>query len=203
VTTTLSSTVSTTASAASPGARHRETTAVLGMTIFIASWAMLFASLFFAYALTRLRAPFWPPLDQPPLPLGLPAAATLQLLLATVALVAAGKQSKQPGVAGGPVTRLLLVALAAETAFLVLQLVVWVSCWRAGLRPQTGTYASVFYGLTVFHGVHVLVGAAALAALVVRSARRRLPAVSLRLWTLYLHMVAVLWAIMFVAVYLL
>jgi heme/copper-type cytochrome/quinol oxidase subunit 3 len=98
---------------------------------------------------------------------------------------------------------MLLVAVAAETAFLVLQLVVWVSCWRAGLRPETGTYASVFYGLTVFHGVHVLVGAAALAALVVRSARRRLSAVSLRLWTLYLHMVAVLWAIMFVAVYLL
>jgi heme/copper-type cytochrome/quinol oxidase subunit 3 len=125
------------------------------------------------------------------------------LLLATVALIAAGKQRRQQGVAGGPVTRLLLVALVAETAFLVLQLVVWASCWRAGLRPQTGTYASVFYGLTVFHGLHVLVGAAALAVLVVRSARRRLSAVSLRLWTLYLHMVAVLWAIMFVAVYLL
>jgi heme/copper-type cytochrome/quinol oxidase subunit 3 len=180
-------------------ARHRETTAVLGMTIFIASWAMLFASLFFAYALTRLRAPFWPPLDQPALPLGLPAAATAQLLLATVALVAAGKQTA----GGAPVTRLLLLVLAAETMFLVLQLVVWRSCWRAGLRPQTGTYASVFYGLTVFHGLHVLVGVAGLLAATVRSARGRLPAVSLRLWTLYLHTVAVLWAIMFVAVYLL
>jgi heme/copper-type cytochrome/quinol oxidase subunit 3 len=61
----------------------------------------------------------------------------------------------------------------------------------------------VFYGLTVFHGLHVLVGACALAALVLRSARGQLTGVSLRLWTLYLHMVAVLWAIMFVAVYLL
>jgi heme/copper-type cytochrome/quinol oxidase subunit 3 len=180
-------------------ARHRETTAVLGMTIFIASWAMLFASLFFAYALTRLRAPFWPPLDQPALPLGLPAAASLQLLLATVALVVAGRQQTQ----GVPVTRLLLIALGGELLFLVLQLLVWRSCWRAGLRPETGTYASVFYGLTVFHGLHVLVGAGALAALVLRSTRGRLSGVSLRLWTLYLHMVAVLWAIMFVAVYLL
>ena len=64
--------------------RHRETTAVLGMTIFIASWAMLFASLFFAYALTRLRAPFWPPLDLPRAAAGpARAPATLQLLLAT------------------------------------------------------------------------------------------------------------------------
>jgi cytochrome c oxidase subunit 3 len=192
-----------TAEMTAPGARHRETTAMLGMTIFIASWAMLFASLFFAYALTRLRAPFWPPLDQPPLPLGLPAAASLQLLLATAALVSAGRQQSTAGGRGAAVTRLLLVALAAETAFLALQLVVWRACWQAGLRPSTGTYASVFYGLTVFHGLHVLVGVGALAALVVRSARGRLSRVALRLWTLYLHMVAVLWAIMFVAVYLL
>ena len=180
-------------------ARHRETTAVLGMTIFIASWAMLFASLFFAYALTRLRAPFWPPLDQPPLPLGLPAVASLQLLMATTALIAVRKQFT----AGARVTRLLIVALIGETSFLVLQLVVWWSCWQAGLRPETGTYASVFYGLTVFHGAHVLVGVVALLDLIVRSARGQLSGVSLRLWTLYLHMVAVLWAIMFVAVYLL
>jgi cytochrome c oxidase subunit 3 len=188
-----------TAEVTAPGARHRETTAVLGMTIFIASWAMLFASLFFAYALTRLRAPFWPPLDQPPLPLGLPAVASLQLVMATTSLIAARKQF----IAGAPVTRLLIAALIGETTFLMLQLVVWWSCWRAGLRPDTGTYASVFYGLTVFHGAHVLVGIGALAGLVVRSARGRLSSVSLRLWTLYLHMVAVLWAIMFVAVYLL
>jgi cytochrome c oxidase subunit 3 len=190
-------------------ARHREATALLGMTMFIASWAMLFASLFFAYALTRLRAPFWPPLDQPPLPTGLPAVATLNLGLATAALLAAGRQwgDSRPAAEGidsqAPVTRLLLVALAGEAAFLGLQLAVWRGCWLAGLRPQTGTYASVFYGLTVFHGLHVLVGIAALAVLVWRSARGRLTAVSLRLWTLYLHMVAVLWAIMFVTVYLL
>jgi heme/copper-type cytochrome/quinol oxidase subunit 3 len=179
--------------------RHRETTALLGMTIFIASWAMLFASLFFAYALTRLRAPFWPPLDQPPLPRALPAAASLQLGLATAALIMAGRQQAL----GAPVTRPLVIALGGETLFLLLQIIVWRACWRAGLRPETGTYASVFYGLTVFHGLHVLVGIAGLTGLIVRSARGRLAAVSLRLWTLYLHMVAVLWAIMFVAVYLL
>ena len=185
--------------AATASARHRETTAVLGMTIFIASWAMLFASLFFAYALTRLRAPFWPPLDQPPLPLAFPALASLQLLMATTALITARKQQA----AGAPVTRLLIAALVGETLFLLLQGVVWWSLWRQGLRPDTGTYASVFYGLTVFHGVHVLVGVGALVGLIARAARGRLSSVSLRLWTLYLHMVAVLWMIMFVAVYLL
>ena len=42
-------------------ARFHETNAVLGMTIFVASWAMLFAGLFFAYGVTRLRTPAWPP----------------------------------------------------------------------------------------------------------------------------------------------
>jgi heme/copper-type cytochrome/quinol oxidase subunit 3 len=124
-------------------ARHRETTAVLGMTIFIASWAMLFASLFFAYALTRLRAPFWPPLDQPALPLALPAVARLQLLLATVALVAAGRQHAQSATVTAtvtaPVTRLLLIALCGELMFLLLQLLVWRSCWRPGPTPRCST----------------------------------------------------------------
>ena len=101
-------------------------------------------------------------------------------------------------------TRLLLVALAAETAFLVLQLVVWrllLAGWPApadrDLRVRVLRPDRVPRRCTCWWG------SAALAALVVRSARRRLSAVSLRLWTLYLHMVGVLWAIMFVAVYLL
>ena len=56
----------------------------------------------------------------------------------------------------------------------------------------------------MFHGLHVLVGMARFARCWWSGrARGRLSPIALRLWTLYLHMVAVLWAIMFVAVYLL
>ena len=160
------------------------------MTIFIASWAMLFASLFFAYALTRLRAPFWPPLDLPALPLGLPAAATAcsccwPLSPWCAAGNAGGRAARRrdPPAAGGAGRRAMFLVLQTGGVAVLL-------AGRAA--PETGTYASVFYGLTVFHALHVLVGRRAGARPRPCARRRgRLSAVSLRLWTLYLHMVAV------------
>jgi cytochrome c oxidase subunit 3 len=80
-----------------------------------------------------------------------------------------------------------------------------VGAWRSGLRPQSGTYASVFYGLTMFHGLHVLIGLLALAGLAARTIGHGTTrgSLGLRLWTLYFHMVAVLWLVMFVGVFLL
>ena len=36
-----------------------------GMTIFLASWMMMFAALFFVYGGVRLRAEVWPPIELP------------------------------------------------------------------------------------------------------------------------------------------
>jgi heme/copper-type cytochrome/quinol oxidase subunit 3 len=163
-------------------ARHEERTALMGMAIFMASWAMLFAALFFAYGLSRLRAHVWPPADLPPLPLALPALATLVLAGSSAAL-----HRRRP-----------LVAAGLGLVFLALQSVVWRHLLAAGLRPQTGAYASYFFALTVFHALHVLVGLVALGWLALRP--RPLP---LRLWTIYWHMVGVIWGVMFLLVYVL
>jgi heme/copper-type cytochrome/quinol oxidase subunit 3 len=90
------------------------------------------------------------------------------------------------------------VGLAAllGVGFLVVQVIVWRQLFLAGLRPQTGAYASYFFALTVFHGLHVLVGLVALGWLALRP--RRLP---LRLWTIYWHMVGIIWGVMFLLVY--
>src|SRR5688572_24420642 len=106
----------------------------MGMAIFVASWAMLFAALFFAYGLSRIRAPSWPPADLPPLPLALPA-------LATLALAASSADLQRARVRTGAVLGVI---------FLILQVVVWRQMVLGGLRPQTGTYASFFFTLTVF-----------------------------------------------------
>lgn len=176
-------------------ARFHETNAVLGMTIFVASWAMLFAGLFFAYGVTRLRTPVWPPTDLPQAPLGLPALATAVLALSSLLLQRALGMARQ----GRRGAVLVGSSAAAGAVFLALQTTVWRDLWLGGLRPETGTYASVFYGLTVFHAVHVLVGLFALAWLAVAP---RPTVIGLRLWTLYWHMVGVIWAVMFVLVYL-
>jgi len=161
-------------------ARHQERTALMGMAIFVASWAMLFAALFFAYGLSRLRAHIWPPQDLPALPLGLPALATL-VLAGSSAVLQRGR---------------VAAAAALGVGFLVLQAIVWRQMALAGLRPQAGAYASYFFALTVFHALHVVVGLAALGWLALRP--RPLP---LRLWSVYWHMVGVIWTVMFLLVY--
>jgi heme/copper-type cytochrome/quinol oxidase subunit 3 len=163
-------------------ARHQERTALMGMAIFVASWAMLFAALFFAFLLSRVRAPSWPPADLPPLPLGLPALATLALA-GSSGLLQRGR---------------VRMSAALGVVFLVLQAVVWRQLLLDGLRPQAGAYASYFFALTVFHALHVLVG---LVALGVLAARPR--PLSLRLWTIYWHMVGIIWGVMFLLVYVL
>src|SRR5262245_61309001 len=63
--------------------RHEEAkarTAFIGMVIFLGSWAMMFAALFFAYGVVRANSPVWPPPGFVPLPKLLPAFNTLVLL---------------------------------------------------------------------------------------------------------------------------
>src|SRR5690349_4766690 len=69
-----------------PPRAREEGTGLVGMVIFLASWAMMFAALFFAYGVVRMRAVAWPPLDQPGLPVGLGGLNTAVLLLSSVAL---------------------------------------------------------------------------------------------------------------------
>jgi heme/copper-type cytochrome/quinol oxidase subunit 3 len=171
--------------------QHRETTALLGMALFIASWAMLFAALFFAYGFTRARAVAWPPADLPPLPLGWPAVATVAIAGCSAALVWARRTARtRTGVA---------LAILGAVVFLAVQVSVWLTLARAGLRPDDGPYASVFYGLTTFHALHVAVGIVGLGISWWRLGRGA--TLSLRLWTVYVHMVGVLWLLLYVGVY--
>ena len=99
----------------------------------------------------------------------------------------------------------LLRTLGLGSLFLALQMAVWVPLWRSGFRIDTDTYGSIFYGLTVFHALHVLAGLFALALLLPgafsgRHTSGRSSAV--RLSAMFWHFVDVVWVVMFVAVYL-
>ena len=187
----------------SPRARAHESTALVGMIIFVASWAMMFAALFFAYGMVRSRAAAWPP-DLLRLPLGLPALNTAILAASSLALELGLRavQGNRARVAGA--LRIGAAALLGA-AFLALQTVVWLSVWAGGLRADSGPYASVFYGLTWVHAAQVAIGLVALAWIALRAARGTYsPArhLTVRLWTIYWHFVGVVWALMFVAVFL-
>jgi cytochrome c oxidase subunit 3 len=174
------------------------------MIIFLASWAVMFVSLFFAYGMVRARSHSWPPEDLPQLPTLLPAINTGVLVASSVALqagLAAARAARAHLV--GP---LLAASLLLGALFLGLQVDMWRDLYHAGLRPHTGTYASVFYGLTGVHALHVAVGLVALAALTVRAWRGAYtPArhITLKMWVMYWHFVGVVWLVMFGTIYLL
>ena len=117
--------------------------------------------LFFAYAVLRLRAPAWPPDGLAPLPRLLPAVNTLVLLASSLALRLGTRPEAEEN--PGALFRALKAAIALGGLFLVLQLAVWTTLWRAGFTFASGIYGSIFYGLTTLHAVHILAGLVALA----------------------------------------
>jgi cytochrome c oxidase subunit III len=178
-----------------------DVTAWLGMVIFLGSWAMMFAALFFAYGLVRAHARAWPPFDQPTLPLLVPALNTVVIGLSSAALVAAvralrARRRLAPA-------RWLALAAALGGVFLVMQTLVWARLLALGLVPSGGPFPSVFYALTTFHALHVLVGLVALVWLASRAAAHATSNRSLRLWSMYWHFVGAVWVVLYVTVYVL
>lgn len=179
-----------------------ELTAWLGMVVFLGSWAMMFAGLFFAYGLVRARAPEWPPPGQPALPLLVPGLNTA-LMAASSAVLEAARRAR-PARGGGSGAPLLALAAGLGAIFLLLQATVWARLWQEGLIPSGGPYPSVFYGLTALHALHVLVGVVALAGLALRArGAGGAPRLSVRLWSMYWHFVGAVWLVLYGTVYVL
>lgn len=169
-------------------AERDETNALVGMVLFLAAWAMMFAALFASYGFMRARAPVWPPAGLPRLPLLLPAINTAVLALSS-AFVELGRRSG----------RRALVSLGAVTGagFLGLQTLLWAQLSGLGVDPSNaGTYGSVLYGFTWVHAAHVAVGVVGLVAAVAMNARR-----GMRLWSWYWHFVGAVWLAMFAALF--
>ena len=160
------------------------------MMVFLGACAMLFAALLFAYAVVRSQASAWPPPGTPPFPRG--AAAMNGLLL-----IASGYALRRARRAG---PRWAALALSLGAVFLLMQVTLWGRLVASHLGPGTGALGDAFFALSGFHALHVLGGLIAIALLL----RGRAPAETrlrrLRLATMYMDFVAVVWLIFFVAV---
>ena len=182
---------------------ERRRTSFVGMVMALASWTMLFASLFFAYAVLRLRADSWPPEGARALPKLLPGLNTLVLLASSVVLRFGIRPEAEDR--PGALFSALKAAIALGSGFLALQFGVWVPLWRSGFTFASGIYGSVFYGLTTLHALHVAAGLVALAC-PLPAARRgaylsgRQNAV--RLTAMFWDYMDVIWLLMFVTIYL-
>lgn len=188
-----------------PPQAREETTASMGMILFLGSWAMLFVTLFFAYAYVRSRLTQWPPPGALPLPLALPALNTAVLAASSTAFQLGVREVRRARAERlGP---WLTAAGLLGIAFLALQVALWKGVLAQGMGPDTaGPYSSVFYGLTGLHAVHVLVGLFGVGWVAARAFGRRYSAarhLPVKLWGLYWHFVGVVWALMFVTIFLL
>jgi cytochrome c oxidase subunit 3 len=183
------------------GPGQRATTSFVGMAIFLGAWTVTFAALFFAYADMRLSADRWPDVEVVA-PLALPTLNTILIVASSVALFLGLRSIR--GANPRAFVRWLAVTLVLGAAFLSLQVVVWTQLVHAGLRWDSGRYGSVFYSLTVFHALHVLVGLAGLLLLVPGALAGRYTVErhsSVRNWAMFWHFVDVVWLVTFFTVY--
>jgi cytochrome c oxidase subunit 3 len=184
-------------------ARRHNNTATIGMLLFLASWAMMFAACFYSYINLRLAGGGWPPDGMPALPVKLPAVNTLLLGLSSLTLHWSIKAVQNNDTK--KLIRFLIATLFLGVLFFVLQVVLWRSMMSQNLTHQTGSYGSSFYFVTGFHALHVLVGLCMLIFQAVKSIRGRISAEShhgLKLVAMFWHFVDIAWVGTFIMVFL-
>lgn len=192
---------------------HEEFTSSLGMIVFLASWAMMFAALFFVYGFARTKSVAWPPPGAPPLPVALPALNTVILLVSSFTFAHGLKELRRGR--REAFKAMVTVTLALGALFLVLQLVLFRQVAATGLSIGDGIYGAVFYSFTAFHGLHVAAGLGILLWVLFQTRAPNAPPTArrgainehntsaVRVCTMFWHFVDVVWVLMFLTIYVL
>lgn len=170
---------------------------VIGMVLFITSEVMFFGALFAAYGSTRARTADWPPpgieIDR-----AIPIALTVILLASSVFCHRAAHAARRGE--GAATRRAIAITIGLGFLFLAGQALEYS---RLGFGLAENAYATVFYTLTGFHGLHVLIGLVILATAMSRTdrlgegGRGNVEAASF-----YWHFVDGIWLLLFAVVYL-
>lgn len=177
--------------------------AVLGMLMFLAFEAMLFAGLLGAFLVFRLDSVSWPPPGEPYLPIGVTWFNT-GVLVASAFSMRLAHRAIRGGNREGLIHGLGLTALLGTT-FLTIQGGEWIRLVQYGLTLQSGIYGATFYMLIGCHGLHVFAAVVWLMTVLLLAARGRFSPeqqVGVQLCKMYWMFVVGLWLILFPSVYL-
>jgi cytochrome c oxidase subunit III len=183
-----------------PPASHPQAPSTLGVgvVVWLASELMFFAGLFAAYFTLRSINDPWPP-DDVELATARTAVATVVLVASSgamhLAVVAAGRDDRRRAI------RWLGITALMGLIFLSNQAIEYV---EADFRLDDNAYASIFYLMTGFHGLHVIGGLVFMGAIAAAIAgRSRAPAhETVEVCGYYWHFVDVVWVAMFSTIYL-
>jgi len=164
------------------------------MWTFLATDAMGFAGVLIAYGFLRVRADVW--LDaRARLELGPAAAMTFALLLSSLTMTLATRAASVRARRGW-----LLATLALGAGFLAGAAIEYVHLLAsaAPMGLSSDLFASTFYVVTGFHGLHVLAGVVGVAFML----RAKHGAQAVETMALYWHFVDAAWMPIFSFIYL-
>jgi cytochrome c oxidase subunit 3 len=174
---------------------------LLGVIVFLVGESMIFLGLFSAYLIFRAESPVWPP-DGIERELLLPGINTLILITSSFVMnkgTAAIKKNDQAGLR----TWYIITALMGA-AFLAGQIFEY-SNLEFGLT--TNVYASSFYVLTGFHGMHVTFGVLLILGVLFRGRKdghyTKESHFGPEAAEIYWHFVDVIWIVLFLLLYIL
>jgi cytochrome c oxidase subunit 3/cytochrome o ubiquinol oxidase subunit 3 len=173
----------------------------MGMWLFLGSECLLFGGLISTYMLYRGRTSGIGPDQVYDIPFT--SVSSFVLLMSSLTMVLAVSAITRKDERNAKVW-LVITALLGAT-FVGGQVYEFTSFYREGLGYTTSLFASSFYTLTGFHGVHVSVGIVMLLSLALMLRSNRITgekAQVVELVGLYWHFVDIVWIIIFTLVYL-
>jgi len=175
-------------------ARREGGVGTTGMWTFLAADAMGFAGLLIAYATIRVRADVWPD-PRARLELGPAAAMTFALLLSSLTMTLATRAASVRARRGW-----LLATIGLGAAFLAGAAIEYVHLLGAAapMGLTSDLFASTFYVVTGFHGLHVLAGVVGVGFML----RAKYSAQAVETMGLYWHFVDAAWMPIFSFIYL-
>jgi heme/copper-type cytochrome/quinol oxidase subunit 3 len=171
-----------------------------GTMMFIATESTFFAALLSSYFFVRANSAQWPVggVEIPPLNLAIPNTV---LLLSSSAVAIMAERALRSG-ARSRFHLLSGMVVVMGALFVSVQMYEWS---QAGFTPSTNVYGSLFYTITGFHGLHVIVGLVFILTVSIwdlrhasYNAERHLP---VRLSFLYWHFVDIVWIFVFGSLY--
>jgi cytochrome c oxidase subunit 3 len=175
---------------------------MFGLYLFLIAESMIFLGLFTAFLMYKAMMPVWPPEGTPELELILPGVNTVILVSSSFVMHRGQAAIKKNDVKGLQFWFGLTAAMG-----LVFLLGQGYEYFHAEFGLTTNLFASSFYALTGFHGLHVTFGLALVLAVLWRSFKGEHYSDSKHFGVeaaeLYWHFVDVVWIILFVLVYIL